>query len=133
MKEYVTIAEYARIKGISKQAVYKQLKNRLKPYTTTVDGQKVLYISLLTDAEREQIKPDIENGEQQEQTTSKLIEMLQQELQQKDEQLARKDEQLAKMDARLAEANALLLVSQQRVAQLEAPKEKKSFWKRLFG
>ena len=28
-KEYLTVAEYAEIKGISKQAVYKQLNNKL--------------------------------------------------------------------------------------------------------
>ena len=41
-KEY-SIKEYAKLKGISTQAVYKQLSKSLKPYVTERDGKK--YIS----------------------------------------------------------------------------------------
>lgn len=49
MEEYISIAEYARLKGISKQAVYQQLNKRLKPFVETVDGKKVLSIKALED------------------------------------------------------------------------------------
>lgn len=41
-KKYLTVAEYADIVGISKQAVYKQLNNKLKPYLKEVDGKKLI-------------------------------------------------------------------------------------------
>ena len=39
-KEYITVSEYAEIKGISQQAVYKQLKNKLKPFLIMVESKK---------------------------------------------------------------------------------------------
>ena len=46
-KQYITVAEYAEIKGISKQAVYKQLNNKLKDYVEIVENKKCLKISVL--------------------------------------------------------------------------------------
>lgn len=41
-KEYLTIKEYAEIKGVSVQSVYKRLNGSLKPFLSTVEGRKVL-------------------------------------------------------------------------------------------
>lgn len=41
-KEYLTIKEYAEIKGVSVQSVYKRLNGTLKPFLSTVEGRKVL-------------------------------------------------------------------------------------------
>ena len=49
-KQYITVAEYAEIKGISKQAVYKQLNNKLNNYVETVEGKKCLKISVLEES-----------------------------------------------------------------------------------
>ena len=45
--EYITVAEYAKIKGVSSQAVYKQLNNKLKDYVEIVENKKCLKISVL--------------------------------------------------------------------------------------
>lgn len=46
-KEYISLREYAEAKGISIQAVYKQLNRGLKKYVISVDGQKKLLIEAL--------------------------------------------------------------------------------------
>jgi len=40
--EYLTIKEYAELKGVSVQAVYKRLKGNLQPFVEVVEGRKVL-------------------------------------------------------------------------------------------
>jgi len=49
-KEYLTISEYSKIKGVSYQATYKKLNGTLKPYVEVVNGRKVLKKSILDDA-----------------------------------------------------------------------------------
>ena len=41
-KEYYTIKEYAELKGVSVQSVYKKLNGTFKPYVEVVEGRKVL-------------------------------------------------------------------------------------------
>ena len=41
-KEYLTIKEYAEIKGVSVQSVYKRLNGTLKPFLSTIKGRKML-------------------------------------------------------------------------------------------
>lgn len=50
-KEYYTIKEYADLKGVSYQAVYKRLKTTLQPYVETVEGRKVLRAEALSDSD----------------------------------------------------------------------------------
>ena len=69
-KEYLTIAEYAEIKGISKQAVYKQLNNKLKDYVEIVENKKRLKISVL----EENIQPHSTKVEQPIQPISTKVE-----------------------------------------------------------
>lgn len=55
-KPYLSVSEYAAIKGISKQAVYKQLNNKLKGFLTEVDGKKYIVLSALTEEERRRVE-----------------------------------------------------------------------------
>lgn len=48
-RKYITIKEYADLKGVSVSAVYKRLKTTLQPYLEEVEGQKMLKIQLLND------------------------------------------------------------------------------------
>ena len=48
-KEYLTIKEYAEIKGCSTQYVYRLLKTKLQPFVEVVDGRKVLRSAVLRD------------------------------------------------------------------------------------
>lgn len=49
-KEFYTVKEYAEIKGISVQAVYKKLNGTLKPFVEVVEGRKVLKREVLEEA-----------------------------------------------------------------------------------
>ena len=51
--EYITVSEYAKIKGVSSQAVYKQLNKRLKPFFIMVENQKCLLSTVLDEVETE--------------------------------------------------------------------------------
>lgn len=51
-ENYITISQYATIKGITKQAVYKQLNNKLKPFLIVFNGKKCLDLAVLTEYER---------------------------------------------------------------------------------
>lgn len=102
-KEYLSIKEFAAAVGISPQAVYKQLNNKLKPYLKTVDGKKTIEKSALSLFEKE---PKTNEVEQQ------LINMLQTELNEKNKQIA----ELQKL---LDQAQRLHAAEKQRVLELE--------------
>lgn len=42
MSEYLSIKEFSNKAGVSKQAIYKQLETRLKSYTKTENGRKLI-------------------------------------------------------------------------------------------
>lgn len=48
-KEYYTVKEYAEIKGVSVQAIYKKLNTTLQPYVEIIEGRKVLRSEALSD------------------------------------------------------------------------------------
>ena len=46
-KDYLSISEYSKLKGVSYQAVYKKLNGKLEPFVVVVNGHKVLKKSIL--------------------------------------------------------------------------------------
>ena len=54
-KDYITISQYAEIKGISKQAAYKKLNNQLKDSLILIDNKKCLKIEVLDEVERQEL------------------------------------------------------------------------------
>lgn len=54
--KFISVSEYATIKGISKQAVYKQLNNKLKEFVVMVENKKLLDIAVLTAEELNQVE-----------------------------------------------------------------------------
>lgn len=52
---YITVSQYAALKGISKQAVYKQLNNKLKPFLIVFENQKYIDKAALSDIEKERL------------------------------------------------------------------------------
>lgn len=54
-KEYLTVKEYAEIKGCSTQYVYKLLQTKLQPFVELVEGRKVLKIEVLEDSVANQV------------------------------------------------------------------------------
>lgn len=60
-RQYLTVKQFAKAAGVSDKAIYKQLSTRLKKYTTTVDGKKLLDISALSEVYgKDGLKPDIQ-------------------------------------------------------------------------
>lgn len=127
-KEYLTVAEYAEIKGISKQAVYKQLNNKLNNYVETVEGKKCLKISILEDG----IQPHSTKVEQPIQPDSTKVEQpiqpfLEAQIKEKDktiDSLLRQIEALQEQNTRLTEllhnSQVLLAVEKQALIQEQA-------------
>ena len=152
-KEYLTVAEYAEIKGISKQAVYKQLNNKLNNYVETVEGKKCLKISIL----EENIQPSSTKVEQPIQPVSTEVEQPIQpfweaQIKEKDktiDSLLRQIEALQEQNTRLTEllhnSQVLLavekhaLIQEQASTHTEEPQDKpteqkkRGFIYRLFG
>lgn len=52
-EKYISVLEYSQIKGISKQAVYKQLKGKLKDFYIVVDGKKYIDKAVLNLADNQ--------------------------------------------------------------------------------
>lgn len=116
-KEYLTVAEYAEIKGISKQAVYKQLNNKLNNYVETVEGKKCLKISVL----KEDIQP---NSTKVEQPIQPFFEAQIKEKDKTIDSLLRQIEALQEQNTRLTEllhnSQVLLAVEKQALIQEQA-------------
>lgn len=126
--QYISVKEFAQRAGISVQAVYKGLNNRLNPYVKLVDNQRVIDIRALQDIygiEIEQpIQPELSTNSIEDVTNDndndividmllKQIEILQKELDVKNEQLKEKDNQMAALNERLEESHRLLDQQQQ--------------------
>lgn len=139
-KDYLTIKEFAATVGVSQQAIYKQLNNKLKTYLKIVDNKKMLEKSALKLFEA---KENLNQVEQQlnNKLNDKLIDMLQKELEEKGQQLKEKDKQIAELNKALDQAQKLHAMDKQRILELEdktaEPEEpiqeptKKKWWK--FG
>lgn len=129
-KQYITVAEYAEIKGISKQAVYKQLNNKLNNYVETVEGKKCLKISVL----EENIQPHSTKVEQPIQPISTEVEQpiqpfLEAQIKEKDktiDSLLRQIEALQKQNDRLTDllqnSQMLLAVEKQQLISAQEAK-----------
>lgn len=102
-KEYLSIKEFAAAVGVSQQAIYKQLNNKLKPYLKLVDNKKMLEKTALSLFEKEE---KINGVEQQ------LINMLQNELN-------KKNEQIAELQKLLDQAQKLNAMDKQKILELE--------------
>ena len=124
--QYISVKEFAQRAGISVQAVYKGLNNRLNSYVKLVDNQKTIDIRALQDIygiEIEQpIQPELSTNSIEDITNDndividtllKQIEILQKELDVKNEQLREKDTQIVALNERLKESHRLLDQSQQ--------------------
>lgn len=128
-KEYITIAEYANIKGVSKQAVYKQLNNKFKEFLKVVDGKKCLDISILTEIEQQKVNQVEQPLKQVEQPLNNPFQpLLEKQIEEKDktiQSLLRQIENLQEQNSRLTELlhnSQYLLAAEQRKA-LEAEKQ----------
>lgn len=148
-KEYYTIAEYATIKGISKQAVYQQLNKKLQSFLVVIDGKKYISAAAFGDD-----KPKVEQAVEQEkvkfeQGVEQGLDFLQSQICEKDKQiesLLRQIESLQQQNTTLTDllrnsqvllaAEKKILIGQgesQEQEEITAEKVKQGFFKRIFG
>lgn len=83
--EYIGISEFAKRVNVSKQAIYQQLDKKLKPYLIVIDGKKKLNIKAISevyDKQSEEIDKEVEQEE-----NNQLIEVLTNQLMEKDKQI----------------------------------------------
>ncbi|MBR5583732.1 MAG: hypothetical protein IKW21_04320 [Lachnospiraceae bacterium] len=115
--EYLSVKEFADAVGISQQAVYKQLNNRLKPYLKVVNNKKMLDLSALELFKKE----DKEDNQDQNnnQLLNQLLNQLQKELDEKGQQLKEKDKQIERLQQALDQAQKLNAMDKQKILELE--------------
>lgn len=111
--ELLTVQQFADAAGISKQAVYKALNNKLQPFVQLVDGKKMLQNKALREVygievDQRESQP---NGNQS-QPLEALIAMLQKELEAKNAQLEAKDRQIEQLTSALENTTSSLQAAQ---------------------
>ena len=136
-KEFISISEYAEIKGISKQAVYKQLNTKLKKYSIEVDGKKYLSIVALEENEFNSVEQNESTFNQQFNSDFQLI--LEEQLAKKDEQiesLMRQIENLQEQNKTLSDLlrnSQVLLVAEKKNFLIENGEIKEKEKRGIFG
>lgn len=116
-QEYLTIAEFAKRVKVSKQAVYQQLDKKLKPYLIVIDGKKKLNIKAISevyDKQSEEIDKEVVQEE-----NKQLVEILTQQLMEKDKQLTERDNQINGLIKSLSVAQMQFTEVSHRLQELE--------------
>ena len=155
MSEYISVKDYAMLKGISKSAVYKKLSTTLQPYVEVVEGKKMLKIQCLTESELKRystnsgkvFNPNSTILEEQLRAKDKQIESLQEQIKELNIAMATKDEHIMKQSTKLTqlieqsnklqENNQILIgmVNDTKAIESSTPPpstERKGFFKRFF-
>lgn len=101
--ELLTVQQFADAAGISKQAVYKSINNQLKPFVQLVDGKKMLERRALSVVYGIEVDQPLTNRVN---PLNLTLQMLQQQLEEKDRQLAAKDLQIKELSDELAKERA---------------------------
>lgn len=127
-KDYIGIAEFAEIAGVSVQSIYKRLKkkdNPLQPYYKEVEGKKLLRRSALLnvygiedpvvplqraieedqpiyEAAAEKKDQPASDPTAKKDPTERLLDLLEQQLKEKDLQLKEKDKQIQEKDEQIS-------------------------------
>lgn len=107
--ELLTVQQFADAAGISKQAVYKALNNKLMPYVQLVDGKKMLKNKALREIYGVEVEqPDNPSLNNPSQPMDALIAMLQKELDAKNEQISAQQKQLEAKDRQIEQLTSAL-------------------------
>lgn len=115
--DYISVSEFARRAGVTKQSVYQRIQGGLKKYVKDLNGQKVIQIQALHDVyglDLEQgLEQDLNKDSQgQNQVNLAVIEMLRTELEAKNQQIASLTVALENTTQALQEAQTSLRAAQ---------------------
>lgn len=139
MNNYISVSQYAEIKGISKQAVYKQLNGKLKEFLIVVDNQKFIDLNALNEVEKERLNNIEQPVEQQFNNSFQLF--FEKQIEEKDKQiesLLNQIDQLQDQNTKLTDLlkNSQLLLAVEKKVMLEEntenQKEKKKGFLNIF-
>ena len=113
-KQLLSVSEYAEIKGISKQAVYKQLNNKLKNFVVEVENQKYIDRAVLSEEENTQNLPKFNNQKLkvEQQFNNQIQPLLEQQIKEKDRQIENLFKQIEQKDKQIETLQELLSQSQ---------------------
>ncbi len=147
--ELLTVQQFADAAGISKQAVYKALNNKLKPFVQLVDGKKMIHSKALTEVYSVGVNQRGGTpGGNQSQPLEAVIAMLQRELEVKNGQIDALQRQVEQLTSALEHTTSSLQTAQalhagtiqQQLLQEPDPEEKttgqekkKGWFARKFG
>ena len=119
--ELISISDYAALRGISKQAVYKQLNNRLKPFLIEVDNRKYISVEALSQEEQTKLKgieqPSQPFQPQVEQPSQPSPTFFEQQIAEKDKQIESLLRQIETLQGQNTQLTSLLQNSQVLLAQ----------------
>lgn len=129
--DLLTVAEFAKRVGKSKQSVYSRLDKGLKQFVQEVDGQKMLKKEALQLYDKQEVEQSNSSNLSTLDLLSKTIESLQRQLEEKDKQIERLTEALVIEQQHASQAQALHAGTIHQA--LEEKKEpKQNFLQRLF-
>lgn len=114
-QEYISVQEFARQVNITPQAVYKQLDNKLKGYWQLKNGKKLISVNAFELFENNRVDNNSNNE------LAKVVELLTQQLQEK-------DKQIANLQKLLDQSQQLQAQAENKIMMLEAPKT--HWWQR---
>ena len=121
--KYITIAEYADIRGVTTPAVYKRLEKALKPWYREINGKKYLLSSVLYEEGKTEVSEIDENEVSEEETEvneykTRYIEELRAEIEQHKAENARLLEEIAAQREAIKEKDAKIVEFAGRFAEL---------------
>ena len=111
-KQFLSISEYANIKGISKQAVYQQLNKKLKDFVQVVDNQKFISIQALDESELKRLEQPLEQEFNQVEQPIEQAFLISQ-LEEKDRQIDRLMKQIENLQELLNQSQRLQAADKQ--------------------
>ena len=139
-KKYISISEYATIKGISKQAVYKQLNNKLKKFVVMVENKKMLDIAVLTAEELNQVEQPLNQplNQVEQPIDNHLLLLLEKQIEEKDntiKSLLAQIESLQEQNGKLTDLlnNSQILLGMEKKKQLLEQDNQKPTRKSIFN
>ena len=150
VEEFISVAEYAKRQGISKQEAYRIIGSpQNAPYATKINGKIQISTKIFEgvespqEAQKQESKEAVENAEAPVKETDSretaVIDFLMKQIEELREEVKSKDKQIAEHNARIA----LLLEKQQELTEkalittgqaqyLQANNKKQGFFSRLF-
>lgn len=137
-KEFLSVAEFSALEGISKQRVYQRLNKDLKPFVQVVENKTIISIKALSEKGLKALEQDFNKVEQplEQDLNNPLQPFFEKQIEEKDKQIEKLFEMIAEKDKQIENLQELLSQSQKLQAiekQILIEKQKKKGFLRLFS